>query len=683
MRRIVPSLVVVSFALAASPAGSKGHTYTPKAGDAFAESVVKAMDPSIDPCVDFYQFACGGWFQEFELPADKVSYTRSFSSIDERNELLVKGILEDAAKKADAAGDDKLIGDLYGSCNDTAALDALGSKPLAPMLAEIAAVTDATTLMVSAGHLQQVGGSPLLGMWVEGDFKDPTTNILHVVQAGLGLPDRDYYLKEGDEAQKTRDAYVATMEKMLGMAGLAEPAATAKKVYDFELELAKIQKAPEDLRDPVKTYHRIELSGLQAKAPNLPFGELFAAMGAPGLTAINVTDPDYIEGLGKIVAATDLETLKAYLAWQYLTAAAPLLSADWVAADFAFFRAELVGQKSDRDRWKKCVDYSTESFGEVVGKGYVSLAFAGESKPLARDLIVRISKSFESNLPGLAWMDDATRAAASQKLAKVNYKIGYPDVWRDYSSVTTEKGDFFGNMMRAKQFETKRTLDKVGKPVDRNEWWMTPAEVNAYYDPLKNEIAFPAGILQPPFFDQSFPQAVNYGAIGMVMGHEFTHGFDDSGSKFDGDGVMKDWWKESAVESFSGQTKCVSALYDTYTIRDGLTVNGELTLGENIADLGGIKESYGAYQSWKGENGGTEDTRIAGLTPDQLFFVGYAQSWCSKRTPEIEQLYATVDSHSPPRFRVNGPLSQFPAFQTAFKCKAGKPMAPKTRCEVW
>ncbi len=683
MRRIVPSLVILSFALVASPAGSKGNTYTPKAGDAAAESVVKTLDPSVDPCVDFYQFACGGWFQSFELPADKVSYTRSFSSIDERNEVLVKGILEDAAKKVDAKDDDKRIGDLYGSCVDTATIDALGAKPLAPTLAEIAAVKDPTTLMVTLGHLQQVGASPLFGFWVEGDFKDPGVNIMHVVQAGLGLPDRDYYLKEGDDAQKTRDAYVATMEKMLGMAGVAEPSATAKKVYAFELALAKIQKAPEDLRDPTTTYHRIELTGLQAKAPALPFGEMFGAMGVPGLTAINVTDPDYIEGMGKIVAATDYDTLKAYLAWQYITAAAPLLSAEWVDANFAFFRKELVGQKSDRDRWKKCVDTSTEAFGEIIGKGYVNLAFKGESKPVAQDLIGRIAKSFEANLPGLSWMDDATRTHAKEKLDLVNNKIGYPDVWRDYSAVTTDKADFFGNVMRSRAFENKRHLDKVGKPVDKAEWWMTPAEVNAYYDPLKNEIVFPAGILQPPFFDATFPAAMNYGAIGMVMGHEFTHGFDDSGAKFDGHGVMTDWWAKDAVDKFGTQTKCVSDLYGTYTITDGLNVNGELTLGENIADLGGIKQAYGAYQSWKGEHGGTEDTRITGMTADQLFFVGYAQSWCSKRTPEIDQLYATVDPHSPPRFRVNGPLSQLPAFQTAFKCKAGKPMAPKTRCEVW
>jgi len=649
-------------------------------GSTFAKDVTAALDAGKDPCVDFYQYACGSWLESAKIPADRASWTRSFSTIDDRNEDLVLGILKAAAADPGTNPDTQRIGAYFGSCMDEAAVDAAGAGPIKPLLARIDAVTDTKTFARAVGEMQ-LYTSPLFGAYADGDFKDPKQVILHVFQGGLGLPDRDYYLKEGADAQALRDAYVAHIGEQLKRAGVAEPEAAAKAVFAFELDLAKTHKPPEELRDPVATYHRIDRVGLQALSPHFDWAEVFAGQGFPDLTAINVTDPDQIKAMDVLLAAQKPETLRAYLKWHVVKATAGQLDKGFAQANFDFFGAKLVGQKEMRSREKRCVDWSTAAYGEIIGKVYVEKAFPGNSKGIAVGMITDIEASFETNLATLDWMDDETRVKAVEKMKKIKNKIGYPDVWRDYSALNPKKDSFFDNWLTATQFEAKRQYKKVGGPTDPGEWYMTPAEVNAYYNPLGNEIAFPAGILQPPFFDASYPPAMNYGAIGMVMGHELTHGFDDGGAQFDGDGRLVQWWNDQAVKKFGERTQCVVDQYNGYTLRDDLKVNGELTQGENIADLGGLKQSY--YAFLRREPKAKEPSAVPGLTNEQLFFVAFAQGWCSKITPQMEQLRVTTDPHSPPRFRVNGPASAFPEFAKAFSCKDGAPMAPTQRCTVW
>jgi putative endopeptidase len=648
-----------------------------------SKGVLETLDPKADPCVDFYDYACGGWLASYKLPADEVSYTRSFSSIDDRNLDLLHGLLEDAAK--DTASTDanwQKIGAFYGSCMDEEGIEARMTTPIAPYLKAIKKVKTNDALMTEVADLGMMMASPLFGDYVQGDFKDPKKDILFLGQGGLGLPDRDYYLRTDDEAVALRADYVTTIAQMLTMIDEKDPEAEAKGILAFETELAKIQKPQDELRDPKATYNKVDKAGLQALTPNLPWDAFLAASGIPAATDISVADPHYFEQLDALVAANGAKALQPYLKWHLLMATAAQLNEAFVNADFAFFGKVLSGQEENRPRWKRCVDLTNSSYPEIVGKYYVDRAFPGDSKKEALAMIQGIEASFQAGLGGLDWMDDATRTRAVEKMNMIHNKIGYPDKWRDYSAVSATRGQHLENVLAARKFEAKRQLAKVGGPVDPTEWGMPPAMVNAYYDPSFNEIAFPAGILQEPFYSLKQPAAMNWGAMGMVMGHELTHGFDDQGAQFDGNGAMVDWWAPDVVTRFNERTQCVKDQYSAYEVKPGLNVNGDLTVGENIADIGGIKESYNAYKAWEAANG-TPAPAVAGMTNDQLFFVGYAQAWCSKRTPEIDQMYATVDPHSPPRWRVNGPLSDTPAFAAAFSCAPGTPMNPEKQCVVW
>lgn len=647
---------------------------------AYAKDVLAAMDPKADACQDFYQYACGGWLATTEIPADRTGWSRSFSTIDDRNKAMVVEALKAAAADAGGDADKARVGAFFTSCMDEAGVDAKGAAPIAPLLARVATVKDTKTFARVLGEMQ-LYASPMFGLDADADFKDPKTVILHVYQGGLGLPDRDYYLKEGADAQALRDAYVAHMADQLKRAGIADAEALAKKVFAFELALAKTHKPPEELRDPEKTYHRLERAGLQKLTPHLPWGEVFAGAGFPDLTAINVTDPDQVAAADKLLAATKADVLRGYLQWTIVRTAAPQLDKSFAQASFDFFGARLVGQKAMKTRERRCVEWTNGSYREIVGKLYVEKAFPGESKDVAVKMITDIETSFEANLAGLDWMDADTRAKAAEKMKKVKNKIGYPDKWRDYSALAPKPDTFFDNWLAATTFEAKRKLGQVGGPIDPIEWYMSAADVNAYYNPLGNEMAFPAGILQKPFFDAAFPTEMNYGAIGMVMGHELTHGFDDGGAKFDGDGRMVQWWGDGAVKAFEQRTQCVVDQYDKYVLRDDLHVNGELTQGENIADVGGLKQAYAAFQRREADAKGP--STVPGLSHEQLFFVAFAQGWCAKLTPQMEQLRITTDPHSPSKFRVNGPVSQFPEFARVFGCQAGAPMAPADRCTVW
>jgi endothelin-converting enzyme/putative endopeptidase len=426
----------------------------------------------------------------------------------------------------------------------------------------------------------------------------------------------------------------------------------------------------------------LDLAGLRKLSPGFEWDTYLASSGYPGLTQIVVGQPEFFEGLSTQAAKADAETLRAYLRWHLLHSQAAFLSKAFVEEDFQFYGATLSGQKEDRPRWKKCVEATDGAMGESLGRYFVERAFPGDSKTIGLDLIGRIEAAFRANLDKLAWMDPATRKRAQEKLQALTNKIGYPDAWRDYSALKVVRNDYYANATAAETFEFKRVMDKVGKPVDRKEWGMSPPAVNAYYNPLNNEMVFPAGIMQPPFFKNDYPAAMNFGGIGLVMGHELTHGYDDQGRKFDPKGRLAEWWDPSAGEKFEKQAACVEDLYSSFEPQPGVHVNGKLTLGENIADFGGIKAAYQAWKSWEADKR-TPAGAVEGLTNDQLFFVGFAQAWCAKMTPEMQRLLINLDPHSPDKYRVNGPLSNFSVFGEAFSCKVGDPMRPQKVCTVW
>ena len=664
----------------AAPVWAAGGSATP-----VANTVLSAMDKQVDPCSDFYRYACGGWLATTKLPADQSRWGRGFTEIAERNKEALHTILEAAVKNPGEDAARKKLGAYYGSCMDEAKVNALGADPLKPIFKEVATVSDSKSLMRAVGALSPPGIPALFGSAVVPDFKNPERNIAYFTQGGLGLPDRDYYLKDDEKSRQTRSDYQAHMTKMFQLLG--EPEDTARKhteqVIGFETELAKVSRPRAEMRDPEKTYNKLDLTGLQKLTPTLDWSGYLKATGHPAVREINVAVPEFFQGVEKLASTSGAETLQSYLRWSALRSTSGLLSAQFSDESFDFYGKKLAGQKEQKARWKRCVEATDNALGELLGKEFIKKNFPGDSKTVAVELIGLIEDSFQANLSGLDWMDDTTRARATKKKAALMNKVGYPDAWRDYGKLTVKPGDYFGNAMAARRFDFEFEANKIGKPVDKKEWGMTPPTVNAYYNPLNNEMVFPAGILQPPFFDRNFPMAMNFGGIGMVMGHELTHGFDDQGRKFDSTGKLTEWWEPAVSERFEARAKCVADLYSTYEVQPGMPLNGKLTLGENIADLGGIKQSFGAYKQWYAKYADKDTAAIPGLTNDQLFFVGFAQTWCSIQTPEIERMLVTVDPHSHPRYRVIGPLSNFPEFAQAFQCAEGTTMHPKAVCEVW
>jgi len=650
-----------------------------------AAEVLAALDRTADPCSDFYRYACGGWLDSTELPGDQTRWTRSFSVIREENRAELRDLLEDAAANPGDDPDRRRIGHYYASCIDEAAIEKAGTAPLAPVLAEIAAVEDAAGAMTVAGKLQRWNAGGLFGAAVLPDFKDPGTNIAFLIQGGLGMPDRDYYVSDDPDKQRLLAAYRVHVARMLGLLGAdAETAAAdADRVLAFEAALAEASRPRQDLRLPEKLYNKLDRKGLEELTPSLPWGAFLTAIGGPSIIQINVATPEFFTALEQRIAASTPEDLRAYLRWHAVHGLADAFPERFVVAEFDFYGKTLSGQQEIEPRWKRCVGATEGALGESVGKLYVARRFAGDSKAKALEMIADIEASFEGNLPHLAWMDDATRSRALEKLGAIGNKIGYPDQWRDYSAMKVAPGDYFANHTAASAFETDRQLRKVGRPVDRDEWRMTPQTVNAYYNPLQNEIAFPAGILQPPMFHRDFPAAMNYGAIGAVVGHEVTHGFDDQGRKFDPKGTLREWWEPAVAEKFETRAQCVDDFYSGLEVAPGVNVNGRLTLGENIADIGGVKQAHQAYRRWQERDGNGAAPAAPPLTDEQLFFVAYAQVWCSLSTPEEDRLRITTDPHSPAKFRVRGTLTQVPAFAAAFQCAEGAPMNPEQRCEVW
>lgn len=646
---------------------------------AWALEVKSAMDLAVNPCDDFYAYACGGWIKSTPLPADKPSYSRSFNTINDRNLASMRTLLDTAA--ADAAATDPVkakLGTYYGSCMDTAAVDAAGMAPLQPLLARIATIKDAASFMKVSGELRAVGVPGIVAGEIDADFKDPTRQILYLVQSGLSLPDREYYLKTDDNSKAQRAALESTLAAQLARAGVADAAKLAPQVVAFETALAQASVARTDLRDPTKLYTPANRKGVAKQSPGLKWDAWFEGAGLAKADAFSIGTPSAFKGFEKVLKDTKAPVLKAYLTWQTVHAFAGALDQATYDADFALYGKTLRGQQLPEDRWKRCVRSTDGAMGELLGQAFVATNFPGESKDIARGMIGGIEKAFEDGVGGLAWMDDATRTAAVGKARAILNKIGYPDVWRDYTALEVKRGAWAENVMAARRFETNRTNAKIGGPTDRGEWFMSPPAVNAYYNPTINEIAFPAGILQPPFFSKDFPAAMNFGGIGMVMGHEVTHGFDDQGAKFDAQGRMVEWWTPGVTKSFEERTSCVKSQYDAFEVTPGLNVNGTLTLGENIADIGGSRLAYRAFKASNAPPSG-----MPGLSDDQLFFVAMAQGWCSVASPEYEKMRVLSDPHSPNKFRVNGTVANLPEFAQAFSCQVGTKMRPEKPCEVW
>ncbi len=649
-----------------------------------AERIRAALDPKADPCVDFYQYACGGWIQSTTLPGDQSRWVRSFSVIDEQNVDRQRALLDAAAKDASATGDARRIGDFYGACMDEAAVEKAGTTPLAPWLEAIARVDSAKAALALAGRLQRVGNGALMSIQIAPDLKNPGIVIAHFQQGGLGMPDRDYYVSADPRKKELLVAYEAHVARMLGLLGedAAKAKGHARDVVAFETALAKASREATEMRLPEKLDNKLDLAGLENLSPRLDWKGFLAGLGVPQLQSINVATPEFFEALQKELLAAKPETLQAYLRWGLVNQTAGLLPSAFQKADFDFYQATFQGQKEMRPRWKRCVDATETVLGEALGKLYVEKYFPGESRQIAVTMMKDIQDAFVADLPGLRWMDDTTRARAREKKEALESKIGYPVRFRDYSQMVVGRASYFANSMAANEFESDRQLAKIGKAPDRSEWGMLPQEVNAGYYPPSNMITFPAGILQPPFFSRDFPAPMNYGAVGTVMGHELTHGFDDEGRKFDAKGELREWWAPEVTKAFEEQAQCVRDQYDAYEVLPGLHLNGTLTAGENIADVGGMKQAWLAYKAWSKRNGGP-GPGLAGFTPDQLFFLGHAQSWCTVSTPEDARRRVAVDVHSPSKERVIGPIVDHPAFGETFQCKPGTPMNPVKKCEVW
>ena len=646
-------------------------------------SVQRSLDRTADPCADFYRFACGGWLDQVELPADETEWVRSFSVIHERNQELLKELIEDAAKSPGSDPDRRKVGDFYGACMDEAAVERAGLAPVAPWLAKIDATADRDALFVLSGEIQTIQAAPFFDGEVFADLKDPNTVVAHFSQGGLGLPERDYYLATDADKKTLRTAYEKHVARMLVISGLAE--ATAKKqataILAFETALAKASRPIERMRMVEELHHRLDAAGLEKLTPKLPWEGFFRAVGQPDLTAINVMTPEFFQALERELGRTSLPTLKAYLRYHLLSATAGLLPDAVYAEHFDFQGRTLAGQQEPQPRWKRCIQASEQAMGEAIGQLYIQERFAGNSKALALGMIGSVADAFAASLPGLSWMDEPTRQAALVKKETLAWKIGFPEEWRDYSKLAISRDSYFANAAVARRFESARVLAQVGKPVDRKEWGMNAQTVNAGYNPLQNAFTYPAGILQPPFFHKDFPVAMNLGGMGYVMGHELTHGFDDQGRKFDAQGVMTDWWSASSVRAFEERTACIDKQYSDFEIEPGVKVNGKLTLGENIADNGGLKQAWDVLQQRQKVRG--EGPTVAGLSEDQLFFVAAAQVWCTEATKEAERLQVQTDPHSPSKFRVMGPMVNHPGFAGAFSCQPGTPMNPVAKCEVW
>jgi putative endopeptidase len=682
MRRLLIAFVFVALPLAAALTHAQvpfTGTLTPRTSASASGLELSALNRSVDACTDFYQYACGGWLASNPIPADRPRWGR-FDELQERNYDVLRRILESAATGRDAAT--KKIGDYYSSCMDETTINRRGLSPLDADLKNIAALTSVSRLPELLAELHKIGVFAFFEFGAEADFKDASTVMAIVDQGGLGLPDRDYYLREDTRSAEIRTKYVDHVGKILALSGLppAQAATAAATVLRLETSLARAALDVVSRRNPELIYHKMTERDLQALTPRFEWARYLRGIAAPPIAGVNVTEPDFFKAFDRVLGATPIDDLKTYLRWQVAHANAFILSTPFVDEHFNFYNRTLQGVQEQRPRWKRCVQYVDNDLGEALGQAFVREAFGPQAKADMLKMVHEIESALEHDITTLDWMTEATKKRALEKLHAISDKIGYPDRWRDYTALTVERGDAAGNSHRANTFEFHRQLGKIGKPLDKSEWSMTPPTVNAYYNPLENNINFPAGILQPPFYGASADRGVNFGGAGAVIGHELTHGFDDQGRQFDAQGNLKDWWTADDAKAFNDRTSCVVDQYAGYTAVDDVKLNGKLTLGENTADNGGLRVALMAYVA---SLAGGESKTLDGFTPEQRVFLGWAQVWCENRRPEYERLQAQTNPHSPGRYRVNGVVSNMPEFQKAFSCKAGAPMVRQNACRVW
>ncbi|MEQ1472409.1 MAG: M13 family metallopeptidase [Candidatus Acidiferrum sp.] len=640
------------------------------------------LDKSCKPCDDFYKFAMGGWMKNNPIPADRPGWSTS-AELQEKNLAQLRQITEaSAAAKAARGSNEQKVGDFYASCMDTAAIEAAGAKPIAGEFSAIEAMSDRNALLSQVAALHKQGIQAVFDFSSTQDFADSTKVIGDADQGGLGMPDRDYYLRDDDRSKQLRTDYIAHVAKMFQLAGdsAEKSAAKAQTVMTIETALAKASLTNVQLRDPQANYHKLSAAQLKELTPNWPWETFFAAVNLPGLAETNIGQPDFFKEVNRQLTATPLPDWKTYLRWHVIHAAAPVLSDNFVQENFNFYGKRLSGTAELQPRWKRCVQSVNRNVGEALGQVYVEKYFPPAAKAHALEMVHNLLAALRSDIPTLSWMSPETKKAAIAKMEAFNIKIGYPDKWRDYSKLDIERAAYAANVRRASTFENSRELAKIGKPVDRNEWGMTPPTVNAYYNPTMNEIVFPAGILQPPFYDPNADDAINYGGMGAVIGHEVSHGFDDEGSQFDPQGNLRNWWTADDRKNFDERATCVEKQFDTYEVEPGLHQNGKLVLGESIGDLGGLSIAYAAYEK---SLEGKPRKDLDGFTPEQRFFLGWAQVWGANQRPEAARLQANTNPHPLARFRGNGPISDMAAFAQAFGCKKGDAMVREQACKIW
>jgi putative endopeptidase len=650
---------------------------------ATANSIVTSLDKTADPCVDFYQFACGGWIKNNPIPADQSIWSR-FGELAERNRQELRGILETAAKAPNRDANEQKIGDYYSTCMDEAAIEKKGTAVLKPEFDRINGLRDKSALPALIAYLHGQGINALFGFGSGADFKNAKQVIAQADQGGLSLPDRDYYVKDDAKSVELRKQYLQHVTNMFKLLGDApdKAAAEATAVMNVETALAKGSGDRVERREPERIYHKTPVTDWQALTPDFSFSKYLTGVGAPQLDSLNVVEPNFFKALDAELKSVSIEDLKTYLRWYLVHSQTDSLPKAFQDENFNFYGKTLRGAKELQARWKRCVAAVDGDLGEALGRVFVEKYYPPEAKARTLKMVNQLEAALKQDISELPWMSEVTKKQALVKLAAIQNKIGYPAKWRDYTTLKIERGDALGNSLRANAFEVHRELAKIGKPLDKQEWQMTPPTVNAYYEPTENNINFPAGILQPPFYDFKADDALNFGGMGAVIGHELTHGFDDQGALFDAEGNLHDWWTPEDQKAFKERTQCIVDEYDQFVAVDDVHVRGKLTLGENTADNGGLRIANMALMKSLAD-AGKQPENIDGFTPEQRLFIGWGQIWCQNQTDQTARLLALNNEHSPGKYRANGVVQNMPEFQKAWGCKTGQPMVRANACHVW
>ena len=683
MKKLLTTITIATTLLFACQSKPEKKSTEHKDSEKHIAFPLSNLDSTVEPCDNFYQYAIGGWLKENPVPSTESRWS-SFNVVLESNNKKLKAILEEYSISESSKGSmEQMIGDFYLSVMDSTHAEELGISPLSDEFQRIEKIENAQDLIQLVAHHKTIGVNSLFGLYVGQDDKNSEQYITHIYQSGLGLPDKDYYLKEDEKSKEIQTAYLVHIEKMMALAKVDQPKELAESVYGMETDLAKVSMSRVDRRDPEKTYNKYAIAELQSNFNNINWTNAFDKMGLPNIDSIIVGQPDFFSGINNYISQYSIENWKAYLKWRLLDSYASELSSDFVSQNFDFFGRTLSGTEEMKPRWKRALQKVNGNVGQLVGKAFVERHFSESSKADVAQMVENLRAVFKERIMKLDWMSEETKLKAIEKLEAFDKKIGYPDKWKDYSSLEITADNQVQNIMNASKFNFEYMVNKLGKPIDRDEWFMNPQTVNAYYSSSKNEIVFPAGILQPPFYDPNADDALNYGGIGAVIGHEFTHGFDDQGSKYDAKGNLANWWTDEDRKRFEERAQLVVNQFNGFEPLDSLHVNGELTLGENIADLGGATLAFHALEKELQKKGKPEP--IDGYSYQQRFFLGWAQVWHMNMTEKELRKRVATDPHSPGKYRVNGPLANMVEFANAFDCGPGSPMvnSDSTKAIIW